>query len=176
MDNLLPTITGKTITTRGDLTFEELKESFKLLQEVFDAPVVTGADLIEQEMRTCGHLGKSRFCIPLDKDTQELHSKIYENLSINLSLGWKKEDKPVMKTLIIYNNLTEPLQFLLVEGDYSRFNGIYVGSDDTNDTVDEFNAWRWDEYGLLRTTDWTQDTAILEAKQFDKVAIVTFLP
>jgi hypothetical protein len=81
-----------------------------------------------------------------------------------------------MKTLIIYNDLCEPLQFLLVEGDYSRFNGIYVGQVDTNDTVDEFVAWRWGENGTLNHTDWTQDTAILEAKQFDKVAVVTFLP
>jgi hypothetical protein len=93
MDNLLPTIAGKTLTISGDFTVEELKQSFKLLAEIFDAPVVTGADLIEQEMRTCGHLGKSRF-EPLDKDTQELHAKIYENLSINLSLGWKEETNP----------------------------------------------------------------------------------
>jgi hypothetical protein len=86
------------------------------------------------------------------------------------------EDKPLMKTLIIYNDLTEPLQFLLVEGDYSRFNGIIVNSCDTNDTVDEFLAWRWDENGLLRINDWSTDTAILEAKQFDKAAVVTFLP
>jgi hypothetical protein len=95
MDNLLPTIAGKTLTISGDFTVEELKQSFKLLAEIFDAPVVTGADLIEQEMRTCGHLGKSRFCIPLDKDTHELYSKVYENLSINLSLGWKKETNPL---------------------------------------------------------------------------------
>jgi hypothetical protein len=86
-----------------------------------------------------------------------------------------------MTTLIIYNDLCEPLQFLLVEGDYSRFNGIYVGAMDTNDPVlesqvDEFVAWRWGENGTLNHTDWSQDTAILEAKQFDKVAVVTFLP
>jgi hypothetical protein len=80
-----------------------------------------------------------------------------------------------MKTLIIYNNLIEPLQFLLVEGDYSRFNGICIGSGYANDTVKEFAAWCWDENGTLNHTDWTQDTAILEAKQFDKVAVVTFL-
>lgn len=80
-----------------------------------------------------------------------------------------------MKTLIIYDDLESPLKFLIVEGDYSKYNGVVLNSD-TDDLAKECNDWFWHNHETSSPTSWTENVAILEAKQFDKVAIITFLP
>lgn len=91
MDNRLPKLDRKTLITKELVSGsfpEELKESFKVLREVYDAPTVTGADLIEHHTKTFGFLGKTRLCEPLDEITQELYSKTFKNVFINI----KKEN------------------------------------------------------------------------------------
>lgn len=83
-----------------------------------------------------------------------------------------------MKTLIIYNEITSPIQFLIVEGDYSRFNGVIVNAMEGSGFEDEFCDWIYDKVSgeLNHSNQWSKDVAILENKEWDKVAITTFLP
>lgn len=84
-----------------------------------------------------------------------------------------------MKTLIIYQDFEGPLEFLLVDGDYSRFNGVMVNSATaySNNFEDEFVKWMFNpESGERNHSEWTTDTNILEWKNWDKVAICVFLP
>lgn len=83
-----------------------------------------------------------------------------------------------MKTLIIYNDMQGSLEFLLVDGDYSRFHGVMVNSvTDGNGFEDEFCDWMFDnETGKRKHSGWTQDKSLLEKKEWDKVAICTWIP
>lgn len=81
-----------------------------------------------------------------------------------------------MKTLIIYNDIESPLQFLLIDGDYSRFHGVSVNSTLGNGYEPKFCDWMFDNKTGERNHKWTEDKALLENKNWDKVAICTFLP
>ncbi len=81
-----------------------------------------------------------------------------------------------MRTLIIYSDIENPLRYIIVEGDYSRFNGVMVNAVNGNGFEKEFTEWMWDENGNEKHNAWSQDVKIIEAKQFDKVAVCTFLP
>jgi hypothetical protein len=50
-----------------------------------------------------------------------------------------------MRTLIIYNDLEAGLRFLIVDGDYSRFNGVLVNAVQGTGFEKEFCDWMWDE-------------------------------
>lgn len=82
-----------------------------------------------------------------------------------------------MKTLIIYDDLESPLQFMMVDGDYSRFHGVKVNAVEGTGYEKEFCAWMFDEEGERNHSgQWSEDKALLEDKQWDKIAICTFLP
>lgn len=80
-----------------------------------------------------------------------------------------------MKTLLIYNDFVSPIQFIVVDGDYSKFHGVAVNSVDGNGFEDEFVEWMFDENGNNKL-EWTDDIALVEGKEWDKVAICTFIP
>jgi hypothetical protein len=81
-----------------------------------------------------------------------------------------------MRTLIIYNDLEAGLRFLIVDGDYSRFNGVLVNAVQGTGFEKEFCDWMWDEGGVEKHNSWSKDVALIESKQFDKIAVCTFLP
>lgn len=81
-----------------------------------------------------------------------------------------------MITLIIYNDTENPLLYLLVEGDYSKFHGVKVNSVNGTGFESEFCAWMFDtETGEIKHK-FSNDKTLLEAKGWDKVAICTWLP
>ena len=83
-----------------------------------------------------------------------------------------------MKTLIIFNEIENTLQFLLVEGDYSRFHGVTVNGMNGNGFEDEFCNWMFDKETGERNHlgQWSNDKSIVENKDWDKVAICTWIP
>ena len=83
-----------------------------------------------------------------------------------------------MKTLIIFNEIENTLQLLLVEGDYSRFHGVMVNGMNGNGFEDEFCNWMFDKETGERNHlgQWSNDKSIVENKDWDKVAISTWIP
>jgi hypothetical protein len=81
-----------------------------------------------------------------------------------------------MKTLIIFNPTDDKMQFIILEGDYSRFNGAMINSTNGNGYEEEFNKMFFDENDGRWNYEMSDDVSLIENKQWDKVAIVTWLP
>jgi hypothetical protein len=79
-----------------------------------------------------------------------------------------------MKTLIIYNATDDDLQYCILEGDYSRFNGVAIGSGENDELEDEASMLMYDKQGnkLIETTS---SIDLLESKQWDKVAVINMI-
>ena len=80
-----------------------------------------------------------------------------------------------MKTLIIYNEIVSCLKYAIVDGDYSHFHGVMVNAVDGNGNEVEFCEFMFNEEGRFKI-ELSEDKSLVENKQWDKVAIVTFLP
>lgn len=80
-----------------------------------------------------------------------------------------------MKTIIIYNEIELPIKFSIVEGDFSRFNGVCFNAGIPHEHEMECSDFIFDEEGNYRI-NFDSDTKILESKDWDKVAMITFLP
>lgn len=80
-----------------------------------------------------------------------------------------------MKTLIIYDTIVLAQQYCLVDGDFSRFNGVIFNSTKIHSYEDECYDFLYDENGDEKLT-FSEDISLLESKQWDKIAIITFLP
>lgn len=80
-----------------------------------------------------------------------------------------------MKTLIILNDLESDLKYLIVKGDYSKFHDVCVNSTNQTGYEDEFCKFVWDKNGN-RNHIWSSDKKLIEEKQWDKIAICTFIP
>lgn len=82
-----------------------------------------------------------------------------------------------MKTLIIYNDIESELEFLIVDGDLSRFHNVVLNSFNETEYEKEFTDWMFNpETGDRNHDGWSKDVSLVENKQWDKVAICTFLP
>jgi len=82
-----------------------------------------------------------------------------------------------MKTLIIYNDIESDLEFLIVEGDLSRFHKVIVNGLIGTGYEEEFTNWMFNpESGDRNHDGWSEDISLVEDKQWDKVAVCTFLP
>jgi len=79
-----------------------------------------------------------------------------------------------MKTLIIFNDC-DSVKYFIVDGDYSRFNNITFNVSVVSDVERECSDWLWTEYGVLKHK-MDDDISIVENKQWDKVAIITWVP
>lgn len=78
-----------------------------------------------------------------------------------------------MKTLLIYQTMGEETLFAIVEGDYSHFHGVmFTGYGD--ERVKECDRFMYGEGGKLRH-NFTSDISVIESKDWDKVAIITFV-
>lgn len=83
-----------------------------------------------------------------------------------------------MKTLIIFSDIESPIQYLIVDGDYSRFNGVVVNAVNGTGFESEFTDWMFDKETGERNHfgKWSEDVSLIENKNWDKVAVCTFLP
>ena len=81
-----------------------------------------------------------------------------------------------MKTIIIYNQIDRPLEFLIVDGDFTRFNGCIINSCVGNGFESEFGDWFYKPGTGDYNFEVTTDLSLLENKNWDKVALVTWLP
>lgn len=80
-----------------------------------------------------------------------------------------------MKTLIIYNDIETPLRYVIVDGDYSHFHGVMVNAVNGTGKETEFCDFFFNEEGYIKF-DMSNDKALIENKEWDKIAITTFLP
>lgn len=80
-----------------------------------------------------------------------------------------------MKTLIIYNQLDQELLYTIVEGDYSRFHGVCVNSTICTGFEQEFCDFLFGTEGNYKL-ELSSDVSLIENKQWDKVAITTWIP
>ncbi len=80
-----------------------------------------------------------------------------------------------MKKLIIYNSTTEVLQYTIVEGDYSDLNGICLNSFD-EDTIKVEKACEllFDKDGGF-LLPFSEDISLLNNKNWDVAAVITFI-
>lgn len=81
-----------------------------------------------------------------------------------------------MKTLLIYNAIEYPLKYSILEGDYSDLNGICINSyDEDENKVKKTCSLLYDDEGNF-LIDFSEDISLVEDKNWDKVAIITFIP
>lgn len=80
-----------------------------------------------------------------------------------------------MKTLIIYNDLQNELEFGLVDGDQSKFDGVIINSMKPHPHIDECINYLFDEKGNFNI-ELKDDKNLLLNKEWDTVAVITFLP
>jgi hypothetical protein len=80
-----------------------------------------------------------------------------------------------MKTLIIYNSLDLDLMFHIIEGDFSRFNGIVFNVNGEHPHYRECLQWLYTDTGDLNFL-FSTDVSVVENKQWDKVAHITWIP
>jgi hypothetical protein len=84
-----------------------------------------------------------------------------------------------MNTIIIYDQLgEEPIKFLVLKGDYSKFNLLYVNSTDSDEAlVDEFLGMLYDDSGeLVAGLDWRDEFPVSATYADSKVIVAGFIP
>lgn len=80
-----------------------------------------------------------------------------------------------MKTLVIYNDMMNELKFLIVDGDYSRFNNVCINSTGTG-LEEEFADWFFNQETGAFKFELSSNVSLIEGKDWDKVAVCSFLP
>lgn len=80
-----------------------------------------------------------------------------------------------MKTLLIYNPIDEPLKYAILDGDHSDVHGAFI-----NGGINKEKERAACNLLFSKTGDYlielTEDVSLVESKNWDKVAVVTFLP
>ena len=82
----------------------------------------------------------------------------------------------MIKTLIIYNDCREPLKYVIVEGDYSRFDGVVINSMEGTGFEDEFSKFFFNQETGAFLYELSDSTDLITNKDWDYVAVTTFLP
>lgn len=81
-----------------------------------------------------------------------------------------------MKTLIIYNPMDRPLSYCILKGDYSELNNCLINSGTNEEqqqkAIDLLFRPDSGEYKI----ELSDDISFVENKEWDKVAVITFLP
>lgn len=86
------------------------------------------------------------------------------------------KERSKSRTLLIYNSIEEPLKYAILEGDYSDINGVCINAcDEDKDKINKACSLLFDDKGNY-LIDLSEDVTLMESKNWDKVAIVTFLP
>jgi hypothetical protein len=102
----------------------------------------------------------------------------YSEQEFNEKMGnVKSTNEKAIRTLIVFNDFEDSPRFLIVDGDFSRFHGVLVNYDSAYLCEYEFSNWMWDqETGKELPQGWSTDSSIVLSKDFDKFALVTFIP
>jgi len=79
-----------------------------------------------------------------------------------------------MKTLIIYNDC-ETIKYFIVNGDYSKYNNITFNIGIPSNFERECSDWLWNDQGILKH-HMSDNVLVIENKDWDKVAIITWIP
>ncbi len=79
-----------------------------------------------------------------------------------------------MKTLIIFN-YCGIIQYFIVDGDYSKYHNIVFNIIEITDLESECTDWLWDDDGNMKHK-MSDDISLVENKQWNKVAIITWMP
>lgn len=80
-----------------------------------------------------------------------------------------------MKTLIIYNVDGYPLRYAIVDGDYSDLNGVHLNSfNEDPEKEKKAEELLWCEKCFFKI-DFSEDISLVESKNWDKVALITFI-
>lgn len=80
-----------------------------------------------------------------------------------------------MRTLILYNDIENPIRSCILDGDFSKYHNLVINTITDDDRVDEFVEWFYNEQGEF-IFPMSEEKDLIESKQWDKVAFVTFLP
>lgn len=80
-----------------------------------------------------------------------------------------------IKTLVIYNDIESNLKYFIVEEDFSRFNGMQFNLTQPSPLEMECNLWLYNDEGFLNHPT-SEDVSIVEQKQWDKIAVITWNP
>ena len=80
-----------------------------------------------------------------------------------------------MKTLIIYNDCMSEIQYCIIDGDFTHMNGVTINSGFNSDLEYEAGLLLFDEVGN-NNYPFDNDTKLVEDKNWDKIAVITFLP
>lgn len=80
-----------------------------------------------------------------------------------------------MRTLIIYNGIEEPLKYAIIEGDYSELHGAMINIY-SRDKEKKALDLLFDDHTGGFLFELSEDVTIVESKNWDKIAVITFVP
>lgn len=80
-----------------------------------------------------------------------------------------------MRTLIIYNGIEESLKYAILEGDYSALHGAMINVYSRDKEIKALDLLFDDQTGDF-LFELSEDVALVESKDWDKIAVITFIP
>ena len=80
-----------------------------------------------------------------------------------------------MRTLIIYNGIEELLKYAIIEGDYSELHGAMINIYSRDKEKKALDLLFDDRTGGF-LFELSEDITIVESKNWDKIAVITFVP
>lgn len=80
-----------------------------------------------------------------------------------------------MRTLIIYNGIEESLKYAILEGDYSELHGATINVFSREKEIKALDLLFDNQTGNF-LFELSEDVALAESKDWDKIAVITFIP
>lgn len=80
-----------------------------------------------------------------------------------------------MRTLIIYNGIEEPLKYAILEGDYSGLHGAMINVYSRDKEIKALDLLFDNQTGDF-LLELSEDVTLVESKDWDKIAVITFVP
>lgn len=80
-----------------------------------------------------------------------------------------------MKTLIIYNSIEEPLKYAILEGNYSELHGAMINVYSRDKEIKSLDLLFDNQTGDF-LIELSEDITLAESKDWDKIAVITFIP
>lgn len=77
---------------------------------------------------------------------------------------------------MIYNSIDEPLRYAILEGDYSDLNGACINSYYSPEKEKKACDLLFDPETGSELIHLANDVSLIEGKDWNKVAVITFLP
>lgn len=80
-----------------------------------------------------------------------------------------------MRTLIIYNGIEEPLKYAILEGNYSELHGAVINVYSRDKEIKSLDLLFDNQTGDF-LIELSEDITLAESKDWDKIAVITFVP